>query len=107
MIGFIIPFLFGHSFRLWTLNVSFTSLFLAFVKPSILLYPYKIWMMLGHILGKINSYVILGIVFVIVLQPIAFIMKLFGYDPLREKLRRDISYRENTDSKKIDFTRIF
>ena len=40
---------------------------------------------LGKALGWINSRIILGLVFIIVLQPIAFIMKSFGYDPLKLK----------------------
>ena len=43
---------------------------------------------LGNILSWINSRLILGIVFAI-LQPIALIMKIFGYDPLRKKQRNN------------------
>ena len=42
-------------------------------------------MKLGDYLGWINSRIILGIVFIVILNPIAFIMKLFKYDPLRQK----------------------
>ncbi len=42
-------------------------------------------MKIGHVLGWVNSRLVLGLVFLIVLIPISFFMKLFGYDPLRKK----------------------
>ena len=75
--------------------------------PNLLRYPYKGWINIGHTLGWINSRVILGIIFIMVLQPIALIMKLFKYDPLRLNKNRSQSYREDTKDKSIDLTRIF
>ena len=64
-------------------------------------------MMIGTILGWINSRIILGLVFLLVLQPIAFFMKLFGYDPLRSKIIKSNSYREIREQKSTDLTKIF
>ena len=65
-------------------------------------------MALGHILGWINSKIILGLVFIIVLQPIALIMKLFNYDPLKLKWdSQKSSYKEIKIYKENDLTRIF
>ena len=106
-IGLIIPFITGHQFRFWTLYIGVTALLLGIINPLLLHYPYKFWMKLGHILGWINSRLILGIVFVFVLQPIAFLMKFTGYDPLRKKIKKSIvSYREY-NNRKVDLTRIF
>ena len=85
LIGWILPSLGGHPFRLWTLWIGIPSLILAILRPGILLYPYRFWMKLGLILGWINSRIVLMLVFLIVLQPIAFIMRLLGHDPLRTK----------------------
>ena len=64
-------------------------------------------MALGHALGWINSRLILGLVYIIVLQPIAYTMRLFRYDPLKLRRKGEKTYRENRKSYKIDFTRIF
>ena len=64
-------------------------------------------MVLGHSLGWINSRIVLGLIFLVVLQPIALIMKVVGYDPLREKKTKKDSYREKRSDQKIDLTRIF
>ena len=87
LIGWIIPAIGGHLFRTWTLWISIPSLIIGILKPRLLFYPYKGWMALGLALGWINSRIILGLVFLLVLQPIALIMKFVGHDPLRESQR--------------------
>ena len=64
-------------------------------------------MLLGHVLGWINSHIILGVVFIFVLQPIAYIMRLTGYDPLKTKRKVGKTYREVRKDKNIDLKRIF
>ena len=107
LIGWILPLFGGHSFRTWTLFISIPSITLAFTKPILLLYPYKAWMKLGHILGWVNSRIILGLVFFIVLQPIAFIMRILGHDPLRTKKFAQESYREIKTNHKVNLNKIF
>ena len=107
LIGWILPAIGGHSFRIWTLWISFPSIILAISQPKLLLYPYKAWMKLGHILGWVNSRIILGLVYIIILQPIALIMRIYGHDPLRIKNFPQKSYREIKTNKKINLKKIF
>ena len=107
LIGWILPLIGGHSFRTWTLWISIPSFILAILKPNLLLYPYKSWMQLGHILGWLNSRIILGLVFLIVLQPIALIMRILGHDPLKTKKLPQKSYREIKTNQKINLKKIF
>lgn len=109
-IGWLIPLITGHTFRIWTILIGTPFLFLGIIRPFMLYYPYKLWMALGHILGWVNSRILLGLVFLTILQPIALFMKVFGYDPLRinKKERKKISFREpKKKNHKIDLTRIF
>ena len=107
ILGCIIPLISGHIFRFWTLWFGIPFLILGIFKPVLLLYPYKVWMKLGLVLGLINSRVILGLIFIVILIPIAFLMKLFGYDPLRKKLINKDSWRESKEGYKIDLKKIF
>ena len=107
LIGWILPSIIGHGFRIWTLYLGIPGLILGLISPGLLLYPYKSWMALGNALGWVNSRIILGIVFLLVLQPIAFFMKCIGYDPLRLKIKKTSSYREKKISTDTDLTRIF
>ena len=85
MIGLLIPALTGHGLREWTLWVGFIGLIIGLTSPRLLYYQYKFWIKLGLILGWVNSRIILGLVYIIVLLPIAFVMHLLRYDPLRTK----------------------
>ena len=107
LIGWILPSAFGHEFRVWTLWVGTPGLILGLTAPRLLHYPYKFWMALGHSLGWINSHIILGLVFILVLQPIAHCMRLTGYDPLKRRRKGVKTYRENRQDHRTDLTRIF
>ena len=107
LIGWVLPSIFRHEFRLWTLWVGTLGLILGLTAPRLLKYPYKGWMALGHTLGWINSHIILGLVFIFVVQPIAYIMRLTGYDPLRRRRKGEKTYRENRQNHLTDLTRIF
>ena len=62
LIGWIIPLFLGHEFRAWTLWLSLPSLTLGITYPKALKFPYRLWMLLGHGLGLINSRIILGLI---------------------------------------------
>ena len=64
-------------------------------------------MKLGIALGWVNSRIILGLVFIIVLLPISFVMRLIGHDPLRTKQKGEKTYREKRKDYQTDLTRIF
>ena len=107
LIGWILPSLFGHEFRAWTLWIGVPGLTLGLTIPRLLHFPYKIWMALGHALGWVNSHIILGLVFIVVLLPIAVIMRIIGYDPLRRLRKGEKTYREKKLNHQTDLTRIF
>ena len=64
-------------------------------------------MELRHALGWVNSHIILGLVFIAVLHPIAYIMRLTGYDPLRRRREGEKTYSENREDHRSNLTRIF
>lgn len=107
LIGWILPSLGGHPFRYWTLWISIPSLFLAVSRPSLLFYPYVVWMKLGHMLGWLNGRLILGLIFLLILQPISLIMKILGHDPLRIKKSKNKSYREIKINHEVNLKKIF
>ena len=105
--GCLIPALKGHQAPIWPFVIGIPSLTLGLIAPRLLQLPYQGWMKLGHILGWINGHLILGAVFFFVLQPIAYVMRLTGYDPLKRKRVGLESYREQSKDKTVDLTRIF
>ena len=107
LLGWLLPALRGHGFHSWTLWIAIPALSLGLIAPRTLRHPYQWWMALGHALGWFNSHIILGAVFLLVLQPIALVMRLTGYDPLRRRSQQLTTYREKRHTAGINLTRIF
>ena len=107
IIGFLIPVISGNDFRYWTIFIGATSLIFGLALPKYLINIYKFWIKIGEILGFINSHIILGLVYFLILCPIAFLMKVLGHDPLKKKFHSKKSYYEYCKEKEIDITRIF
>lgn len=107
ILGYVLPTFFGDEFKIWTLVIAIPSLFLSLISPNLLFYPYKYWIKIGDILGWVNSRLILGIIFIVILLPIAFFMQIFGYDPLKKKIKNVKTFKDYKKSQKIDLTRIF
>ena len=107
IIGLIIPFIYGHSFKVWTVWIGSPILIIGVFFPYMLNILYKGWMALGHALGWVNSKIILGLVFILILQPIALLMRLFGYDPMRIRKKILPSYREKRINTICDLTKTF
>ena len=72
--------------------ISITLFFITLVKADLLLYPNKLWIQFGLLLGMIISPIVLGVLFFVLFTPTAIIMKLYGRDELRIKFKKNTSY---------------
>jgi len=81
--GIVLPFILNLEHSIWPFIVSVIFIFIAIGVPYLLKYIYVPWMVLGHFLGLFNTKIILTLVFLIVFVPMAFLLKLFGKDPMR------------------------
>jgi Saxitoxin biosynthesis operon protein SxtJ len=80
--------------RWWSFIIAAALLLPAAIYPQSLSWPYKAWMMLGHVLGWINTRIILGAVFYFVVTPTGIIRNWLGKDSMGRQLRPDLdSYR--------------
>ena len=79
------PMLFrGEPLRLWAIGIGPTLMVLGIVLPSVLLPIHKAWMWIGHVLGWINTRIILGIVFYGLVTPIGIVFRLMGKDTMQQ-----------------------
>ena len=85
LFGLLVPAIFSTPFPLWPWVLGGIFGFFALVYPAGLAPVYRGWMTFGHIMGAINSYIILGAIFCLLVIPIGVIMRLMGSDPLRLK----------------------
>tara|TARA_B100000989_G_C19522546_1_gene464986 strand:+ start:1296 stop:1688 length:393 start_codon:yes stop_codon:yes gene_type:complete len=107
LFGFLIPFSSHKSFTIWPFLFGILFLIVGIKKPTLLKIPYLIWMSLGNKLGRINNIILIGIIFIFIMQPTALLMKIFGYDPLMIKRKKTKSYLIKEKRDFIDLRRIF
>ena len=62
------------------------------VAPELLTPFNKAWMKLGDLMGKVVSPLVLGIIFFMLITPVALVTRLFGRDELRLKKTNASSY---------------
>lgn len=92
--GSLIPYLNRGSLNLILIYIGSATILIGIVLPKALLYPYKVWMLIGEILGWINTRIILSVIFFFLFTPIGLIKKLFGTDSMKRKLDSSVeTYR--------------
>ena len=75
----------GTGPRAWALILGSALVLLAVTAPRLLTWPHRAWMALAHILGWINTRIVLGIAFFVVFTPMGLVMRLLGKDPMRRR----------------------
>ena len=84
----------GESLRLWATGIG--GLLIAFggILPQLLAPIHKWWMWIGHILGWINTRILLGLVFYGLVTPMGILFRLMGKDVMGRAFTRDsLTYR--------------
>jgi hypothetical protein len=84
--GILLPWLGPLPRSGWTWVVAGVFAVVGLVAPAALGPVYRLWMKLGHVMGWINSRIILGIVFYAFILPMGLAMRLFGKDPMARRL---------------------
>jgi Saxitoxin biosynthesis operon protein SxtJ len=80
--------------RWWAVALAAFFLVPAVLFPKSLAWVHKGWMALGHVLGWINTRIILGFVFYFIVTPTGMVRRWLGKDPMGRRLRPDLdSYR--------------
>src|SRR5919198_1413774 len=72
----------GENARWWTLILALLLIMPALIAPNLLALPHRGWMALSEVLGWINTRIILGAIFFILLTPIGIIRRFLGKDPM-------------------------
>ena len=80
--------------RWWAFVAAGCLLLPALIFPKSLFWIYKGWMAVGHVMGWINTRIILGVVFYAVVTPIGIVRRWLGRDPMGRRVRTDVdTYR--------------
>ena len=74
----------GEPLRLWALGLGGLLIACGGMLPHVLRPIHTGWMWVGHILGWINTRILLGIVFYVLVTPIGLVFRLMGKDTMRQ-----------------------
>ncbi|MGM0598383.1 MAG: SxtJ family membrane protein [Candidatus Rifleibacteriota bacterium] len=84
----------------WALIPALFLFIPGLVYPISLSLPFRLWKLIGHCLGWINTRIILTVLYFCALVPVSLILKIAGKDWLKLKLDpRACSYLEKPDNK--------
>jgi cell division protein FtsW (lipid II flippase) len=72
-----------HPVRWWALGIAVAFLAVSVLVPGLLKHLNRQWMRLGHLLGRITTPVVTGLLFYLVFTPAAYLTRWLGKDPLR------------------------
>ena len=99
LFGVVLPWIWSGQMHQWPLVLGGILCSLALIAPRSLSGFYKVWMSIALVLGWLNSRIILGIIFVLMVTPMALVMRLMGKDPMQRKFEPTAkTYRANRES---------
>lgn len=85
LFGVILPLLKGHSPPPLPWAIAGVFLLLGAMAPRSLKPVYALWLTIGHVLGWINSRLILTLIFALMVTPMALLMKLIHRDTMHRQ----------------------
>ena len=77
-----------QNIQLLFLALSFLTFLISFTRPSLLSTPNKLWMKFSLLLARFVSPIVLGVLFYVLISPLALVLRLFGRDELRLKIEK-------------------
>ena len=88
----IYPLVNQGEIRVWSILISLLFLILGIINSKILTPLNKVWFKFGIFLGKIISPIVMGLIFFLVVTPIAFLMRMLKKDLLNLKYNKNSTY---------------
>lgn len=96
LFGCLIPYLKAGHIAAIPLGIALSFVLLGFMQPGFLKPIYRLWMKLGHVLGWINSRILLSILFFGLITPMSLVLKLLGKRLLQKPDLKQDSYKAET-----------
>lgn len=107
--GLLFPILKDRDIQLtgWPWILAAVLVTISLIAPGTLGPLNRVWLFIGHILGYINTRIILGIIFILIFTPTALLFRILGKDPMRRSLhpQRESYCTESTQPKPENLTR--
>ncbi len=92
LFAFFFPWIFDMSdWPIWPWIIAGLLWVPAILFPAGLRPVYNIWMKIGHAIGWVNTRLILGLLFYLMVLPMGLVMRLFGKAPMTRKRDKSVS----------------
>ena len=92
----------GSSLLVYVLAAAGLFLAASFLLEQVLKPIRIVWMRFAHLLGWVNTRILLGLFFYLVITPVGIVMRMFGKDLLERKIDLDsASYWTSREKEKI------
>lgn len=82
LFGFFFPWVLHRSFPIWPWVAAIVFGSLGIFSPLTLKWIHALWMKFAHVLGFINTRILLGIIYFLVFVPMGCVLRLLSRDPL-------------------------
>ncbi len=87
--GLLIPWIWDLTIPVWPWALAALFCVWGLSLPNTLSPVYRAWIKLGHGLGWVNTRILLGIIFYLIIMPVGLLMRLAGKDPMSRHFERD------------------
>jgi len=74
----------GEVVRLWAMGLGGALILLGGLSPGVLAPVHTVWMRMGHVLGWMNTRILLGVVYYGLVTPMGILFRLMGKDVMRQ-----------------------
>lgn len=85
-----IPLFNGNLPRFYLVIPAFILIYFGLLRPGLLEPIYKGWMKIGYVLGRINSFLLLSIIYFLILTPIGIISRTLSRNSERFRFKRNV-----------------
>jgi len=103
-----IPWFWEVRYFHWPWYVGGVLILLGVVLPKILDPVYVVWMKFAHVLGWVNTRLILGLVFYTIFLPVSLVFKVIGKDPMAREFDKSMpTYRKEPHHLESDMEKPF
>ena len=84
--GLFFPWILGRDWPAWPWVIAAPLWTMALLRPLWLRWIYRAWMRFGLLASRVMTPLVLGIVFFVMISPMAMVRRIMGKDPMRRTL---------------------
>ena len=87
--GMLLPWLWNYQWPVWPWIIAGMLMLTGMIRPLLLRGLYRNWHHFAEIIGRFNSRIILGLIFFVMMTPVALFLRLIGKQPLSQKSQKN------------------